>query len=109
MAIAGMENMSDAEINEELEKGAKFIVYEFTFSILIMTFKRPSKVFFIKAGEGRVGKGMIYTFISLLFGWWGIPWGPIYTIMSMVTNFGGGKDMTQEILNQFQNQQSAVS
>jgi ATP-dependent phosphoenolpyruvate carboxykinase len=33
-----------------------------------------------------------------LLGWWGIPWGPIYTIAAVVTNIRGGKDVTAEIL-----------
>ena len=35
---------------------------------------------------------------SLWIGWWGIPWGPIYTIGAVVTNLGGGKDVTQDVL-----------
>jgi hypothetical protein len=30
-------------------------------------------------------------------GWWGIPWGPIFSIQSLITNFKGGKDLTAEI------------
>ena len=41
---------------------------------------------------------MVYTLISLLAGWWGIPWGPIYTITSLVTNLRGGKDVTQHVI-----------
>jgi hypothetical protein len=37
--------------------------------------------------------------ISLLFGWWGIPWGPIYTVTSLFKNFGGGRDVTKEIMD----------
>jgi hypothetical protein len=36
----------------------------------------------------------------------GIPWGPIYTIGSLIQNFGGGKDVTKEVLLSLQ-QQSA--
>lgn len=44
-----------------------------------------------------VGKGLGFTLLSLLFGWWGIPWGPIYTIGALITNFSGGRDVTQEV------------
>ena len=37
-------------------------------------------------------------FAALLFGWWGIPWGPIWTIGSLVTNLRGGRDITREVL-----------
>ena len=30
--------------------------------------------------------------------WWGIPWGPIYTVGCLSTNLKGGKDVTDEIV-----------
>lgn len=44
-----------------------------------------------------------YTLLTLLFGWWGIPWGAIYTIDSIYTNHTGGKDVTKEIINSWNN------
>jgi hypothetical protein len=35
----------------------------------------------------------------MLLGWWGIPWGPIYTIQSFWVNFTGGRDVTREIIS----------
>lgn len=98
MSIKGLDGLSDERINFELQKGAKFIVYEYCISILIMTFKRPSQLHFIKADESRFAAGIVYAVISLFFGWWGIPWGPIYTIASLITNLSGGKDVTAEVL-----------
>ena len=40
--------------------------------------------------------------VSLLFGWWGIPFGPIYTIWSIAENFKG-KDVTQEVIDAVNN------
>ena len=40
----------------------------------------------------------LFTAISLLVGWWGIPWGPIYTVQTMVMNLKGGKDVTREVI-----------
>ena len=98
MKINGLENMTGSDLRTELPKGAKFVLYQYCISILIMTFKRPSNIYFIRAGESAVTKGLGFTILSLLLGWWGIPWGPIYTIQSMVMNFQGGKDVTQEVL-----------
>ncbi len=99
MAIKGLDGMSDAQFDLELNKGGKFVVFEYTISVLIMTFKRGSDVHFIKHGEGTFGKALPYILLTFLFGWWGIPWGPIYSIGSLVTDLGGGKDVTQEILS----------
>ncbi len=100
-AIKGIDGMSDVVINEELAQGAKFVIYQYTVSILIMTFKRSSDIHFIKAGESAVSKGLGWSLLTFIVGWWGIPWGPIYTIGSIATNFKGGKDVTQEVLNHF--------
>ena len=63
-----------------------------------MTFKRSSSVHFIKAGESATAKGLGWTFLTLIVGWWGIPWGPIHTIGSLFTNLSGGKNVTAEVI-----------
>lgn len=98
MKIVGIEGLNGEKIETELRRGAKFVVYQSCISILIMTFRRPSDIYFVRVGESAISKGLGFSFISLLLGWWGIPWGPIYTIGSLITNFGGGKDVTQDIL-----------
>lgn len=98
MKIVGVESLSMNALNQELQRGGKFVIYHYCISIVIMTFRRPSNIYFIRAGESAVGKGLPYTLLSLVMGWWGIPWGPIYTIGSLITNFGGGKDVTAEVI-----------
>ncbi len=98
-SIKGIEGMTYQQLDEELKRGGKFVVYQYCVSIVVMTFKRGSDVYFIKNGESSFAKGLLFTLISFLFGWWGIPWGPIYTIGSIVTNCSGGKDVTQEVIN----------
>jgi len=99
MKILGTEAMSTDEVNFELQRGARFVIYQYCISLLVITFKRSSDIYFIRTGESRVTKGLAFSLISLLLGWWGIPWGPIFTIGSFVTNFGGGKDVTQEVIS----------
>ncbi len=74
------------------------MLYQYCVSIFIMTFKRPTNIYFIRAGESGLGKGFGFSLISLFPGWWGIPWGPIHTIGSFITNFRGGKDVTREVV-----------
>jgi hypothetical protein len=102
MTIKGMEGLSDEEVEQELERGAKFVVYSYCISILVMTFKRGSDIHFVRAGESAVGVGMKYTILSLVAGWWGFPWGPIYTIGSLVTNLQGGTDVTGDVMRQIE-------
>jgi hypothetical protein len=97
--IVNMQGLTAAEINHELQNGAKFVIFQYCISIIILTFKRPSDIYFIRANESSVKHSIGFTILSLLFGWWGIPWGPIYTIGSLHTNFTGGKDVTAEVLH----------
>ena len=102
--IKGLENMTNERFAQELQAGGKFVVYTYCISILIMTFRRSSDITFVRASENRVTKGLGYTALTFFLGWWGIPWGPIYTIGAFITNLGGGKDVTQEVLAQLTQQ-----
>jgi hypothetical protein len=99
MEINGLENISPQQLSQEISRGGKFVVFEYCISLLIITFKNGSSVHFIRADEGTIGKSLPYTILSLIIGWWGFPWGPIYTIGALITNFGGGKDVTLEVMN----------
>jgi hypothetical protein len=96
--IKNMEGLSNEEINHELRNGAKFVIFQYCISVLVMTFKRNSDIYFIRAGESTVKHSIGYTLLTFVMGWWGIPWGPIYSIGSLATNMGGGKDVTQIVL-----------
>lgn len=50
---------------------------------------------------------MKYTLLTFFVGWWGIPWGPIYSIGAFITNFKGGKDVTNEVLAALSNQNAS--
>ena len=97
MNIKGLEGMTGDELGHELARGGKFVIFHYTISVLVMTFRRGSDIYFVRSGESAAAKGLPYTLLSLLAGWWGIPWGPIYTIGSLFTNLGGGKDVTNEV------------
>ncbi|MDR3182094.1 MAG: hypothetical protein LBT89_04095 [Planctomycetaceae bacterium] len=98
MIIKNIEGMSAKELNQELEKGGKFVIFQYCVSVLVLTFKRGSHIYFIRSGESGFQYGIGCTVTTLLFGWWGFPWGPIYSIASLITNFRGGKDVTQEVI-----------
>jgi len=99
MKIEGINGMTVMDIQDEINKGGKFVIYSYCVSIIILSFKRSSDIYFIKREQNAVAKSLPWTLISLLFGWWGIPWGIIYTIGALGTNFGGGKNVTTEIMS----------
>ena len=98
MQVKNIEGLSNDQINSELAQGARFVIYQYTISIIVLTFKRSSDIYFVKAGESGTIKGLPYTFMAFFLGWWGIPWGPIYTIGSLFNNLRGGKDVTSEMI-----------
>ena len=93
-SFSGLAGLSNEEIDWELRNGAKFVVYHYCVSIIVWSFFRTSQVHFIRSNESAVWKGMKYTLLSLLLGWWGVPFGPIFTIIAIVINLFGGRNMT---------------
>ncbi|MBO9701043.1 MAG: hypothetical protein J7604_12590 [Sporocytophaga sp.] len=104
--IKNIQGLSGSDIERELNNGGKFVVFQYCISIVVMTFRRSSDVYFIKPGESTVKHGIGFTLLTFLLGWWGIPWGPIYSIGALYTNITGGKDVTQEVLNSIQSKDS---
>ncbi|HNK20303.1 MAG TPA: hypothetical protein PLG92_18210 [Piscinibacter sp.] len=98
MAIKGIENLSNEQLDAELQRGGRFVVFQYCISLVLMSFKRSSSVHFVRAGESTLGKAAPWCALSLLLGWWGIPWGPIWTIGTVGRNLAGGTDVTAEVL-----------
>lgn len=99
MEIKNIEGLSVQDIQKELDRGAKFVIFNYCVSILVITFKRGSSIYFIKSGENPFSYHWKHTILSLVAGWWGIPWGPIYTIQSLWKNLRGGTDVTYEVIS----------
>lgn len=69
--------------------------YLVCYSFLVISSKSPSK--FMPICENcKVSAGRSYTLLSLLLGWWGIPWGPIYTLQAIEKNNNGGIVLTKD-------------
>ncbi len=98
MKIRDLGDMTFDQLRFELDRGGKFVVFEYCVSILILTFKNPTDIYFIREGESAAGRSFAYCLVSLVMGWWGFLWGPIYTISSLATNLGGGRDVTEDVL-----------
>jgi hypothetical protein len=98
MKIKNITGLSAENLQEEEKQGGRFIYYAFTISLIVLTFKRTSGVYLVRKNESVVAKGIGYTLVSFLFGWWGFPFGPKYTLESIRTNMKGGKDVTDEVM-----------
>ena len=99
MKIKNIDGLSAREVQQEGDNGARFIYFAYTLSFAVVTFKRTSDVYMIRKGERRGYRSWPFTLVSFLLGWWGLPFGPKYTIEAIRTNLKGGKDVTDEVMS----------
>lgn len=93
------QNYSRTEIVKQVESGARFIIYQYCISLFFaITLRRLSPAFLVLPGEPANKYKARYNLLSLLFGSWCIPWGPVYTFRSVILNNRGGIDYTDDIL-----------
>ena len=97
--IKNIDGLSVEQINLELQKGARFIIFGVCYSYVACTTHGYSKnVFFVKKDESTLKYAWPYILLALFLGWWGLPWGFIYTPWALYVNFTGGRDVTAEII-----------
>lgn len=96
--IDGIQGMTPEQIELEVQRGGRFVAFQYCVSVLVVSFRRSSDIFFIHAGEGSFLRGLPYTLLTLTAGWWAIPWGPVRTLQVLATNLRGGKRMTKQIM-----------
>jgi hypothetical protein len=108
MAIRGIEGLSLDDIEREVAAGGRFVFYEYCVSVLIASSRRPTDVFFLRANDRGILRGLPYCLLSLLLGWWGLPWGPIYTPLTLFNNLCGGCEVTEEVLGRLQGPKAAA-
>jgi hypothetical protein len=96
--VRSLGQLTPAQVRDAVANGARFVVYEYCISLVAASLRGRSVVWFRKPGQGRRWPGVPYTLLSLVLGWWGIPWGFIYTPLAIFTNLRGGLDVTEEVL-----------
>lgn len=99
MKTKNTEGLTLFEIQQLVQQGGKFVVFPYTISALFMSFKKNSSVYFIRPDENTLKYSFGYFLSNLILGWWGLPFGPIYTISSLYYHIIGGKDCTTITLN----------
>lgn len=89
--------ISSAELARRLDDGVTCVRYEYCISFVVATIRYQSRVHLSDARELRVLRGVPYSLIALLLGWWGLPWGPTQVLRACWINLCGGVDVTEEI------------
>lgn len=67
----------------------RYVIFYETVSLLLFTKRSPVQGIFCSACADK--KALNASMLTWLFGWWGIPWGPFYSIHALWTNLLGGK------------------
>ena len=73
-------------VTEETE----VVSYRWTVSLLVMTLNGETKHRPVDRDSGAT----LPTFMTILLGWWGFPWGPINSIGTILHNIAGGERST---------------
>ena len=97
MVVRGIEQMTLGDLVEQVKLGGRFVVFHSCAGLLVTTLQRPSPIQFLRADESA-GKGGWRTIVTLLAGWWAIPFGPRATLACLRENFAGGRDVTAIVL-----------
>ena len=97
-SIVGADGLTVRDIYREIGEGARFVVYQYCISVVLMSFKNSSAIHLVRPGQRNWGAALPLTAVSLVAGWWGIPWGPIWTVATVAGNLSGGKDVTEEVM-----------
>ena len=72
---------------------SKLVIYQFAFSLVIYSSIIPSR-FFVAGYHDANSRKIAYCLFSLVFGWWALWAGPIYTIRVVYKNLRGGITQT---------------
>jgi hypothetical protein len=97
MRIEGIDRLTAAELEAGLAAGGRFVFYEYCISFVVLTLRCPTSIRYLPPAEWGVLRGLPYVLLSLLLGWWGLPWGIIYTPLTIFTNLTGGQDVTEQV------------
>jgi hypothetical protein len=71
------------------DQGVRMRAYLLTYSLVFFTSKSAG-AFRPICGSCSLKAGLPYSLGTLLLGWWGIPWGPIFTVQAIAKNLRGG-------------------
>ena len=66
MKTKNTEGLTLFEINQLLQQGGKFVVFPYTISVLLWSFKKDSQIYFIRPGEITLRYSLGYFFLNLI-------------------------------------------
>ena len=96
--LRGSRPLFDEELRTRIAAGARCVRFEYCLSVLFFTVRRQSPVYLTTSWQQRYLWGLWYSFLTLLLGPWGVPWGLLWTPWAVWVNTTGGSDCTAKVL-----------
>jgi hypothetical protein len=70
------------------------IRYPYVVSAVLCTWEVQSQVRSVRSEGARLWWGLFYCCVSLVCGWWAVPWGPWLTVRASWRSLQGGDEVT---------------
>ncbi len=97
--LADTPPQASSPLIDSVMAGGRFITVPYVISVVVLSFKRSmGSVHYVSQGAWPMGEVFSATLITCLLGWWGFPFGLIWTFISLFHLWRGGRDVTGEIL-----------
>lgn len=103
-SIRNMGNLSMDEIYYAVQQGGKFVRFGYCISVGFHTLELKSNVHFLRPGERPEKFSKKFNILTSVFGWCGIPYGPIAMARAFNLNRMGGENITREVILNFERQ-----
>lgn len=79
----------------EITPSSEMVSYTYVISLLVITFRRNTRYYFLEAEKKDAMLSKVLCILcNLTLGWWGIPWGPIWTVKETICNLCNTKKAT---------------
>lgn len=78
----------------EITPASKLVRYTFVVSLAVITHRSESRYYFEDMEKSKASMAKLFSTLgTLLFGWWGLPWGPIWTIKAVIDNMADSDEI----------------
>ena len=74
---------------DKISAQPRIVIFKTVMSFVLVTLRKPkSGIYCSDCAKKESVKASVITW---LLGWWGVPWGPVYTVQVLLSNMFGGK------------------
>jgi len=102
--LHGFSNTTEPEFRAQLISGKRYVVYQYAMSFVLYGFMHHTRIHMASSRKHAILKGLPWTLVSFLLGWWSLPGGPIFTVQCLINNLRGGLDVSGNILDHIRSQ-----